>query len=88
LKNQEFNDYLKELCIAKLCSALKVGPALKKPLGFDLIRFIDCMEYHTEMLDDINSEMLQTSSLLIQERLKECVNIMHSINIIHGNITL
>jgi len=37
-----------EVAIAKLCSAMKIGPKFERPLGFDVLRFSDCLEYQFE----------------------------------------
>jgi len=39
---------LKEFFIAKIASALKIGPTIKKWVGFDLIFYEDCVEFAME----------------------------------------
>lgn len=40
-----FNEILKEIFIAQMMSALRIGPKFKKTNGFDFYVHTDCVEF-------------------------------------------
>lgn len=62
--------------MTKLCSLLKIGPDFTKPLGFDAVRYSDCLEYHLEQTT------LPTANLLCQKAEAEAV-LRHHLSMLH-----
>jgi hypothetical protein len=45
-RKQQLNKFLIEYSFAKICSLVKIGPKIIKPLKFDIICFHNCAEFY------------------------------------------
>jgi hypothetical protein len=48
VNRQEIEDIVREVAISKLCSVLEVGPAVETSIPFDVVIYIDAIQFHLE----------------------------------------
>lgn len=79
---EELNGTILEVAIAKLCSFYEIGPKFETDLGFDLVCFSDCTEFHMELCEPAHNELILGSRSILESSLRT----MHSIGLIHKDI--
>lgn len=84
----EVKEMVMECAFAKLCAALGIGVPVGSPdHPFDLVCYEDCIEFFMEKCIPMK-ECLSINMLIIEERLKYCVQVMHTFHLIHKDIKL
>lgn len=73
-----------EYAFCRVCSMLGIGPKMRVCDGFDITCFEDCLEFTMELCKPLSS--LQCQAEESEMRLKYCVRLMHSLNLIHKDI--
>jgi hypothetical protein len=51
-------DVVREVAIGKLCSMLKIGPAIETSIPFDVIVYTDAVQFHLEMCEPLSKPRL------------------------------
>lgn len=74
---------IRELFMAKLASALGVGPTVCQPFGYDGVVFKDGLEYAMEECEPFESVELTDERI---EKLKGDLQLLHSLQICHCDI--
>lgn len=64
---------------------LRVGPCMTLDLGFDVVRFRNCIEFYMERCMPIGAAPAPNPELL-EKRLKYCARVMHYHHFAHKDI--
>jgi predicted Ser/Thr protein kinase len=48
INREEIEDVVREVAINKLCSILGVGPAVETSIPFDVVVYVNAMQFHLE----------------------------------------
>lgn len=51
---EEIHRVIVEVAIAKLCSFYEIGPVFITEIGFDLICYGNCIEFHMEVCEPVD----------------------------------
>jgi hypothetical protein len=55
-----------EVAIAKICSLFEIGPQLDFSIGFDLLCYSDCTEFHMEQCQKASDELILRSRAVLE----------------------
>jgi hypothetical protein len=58
INQQEIEDVVREVAISKLCSVLGVGPAVETSIPFDVIVYMDAVQFHLEKCEPLSKQLL------------------------------
>jgi hypothetical protein len=53
IQKQEIEDVVREIAISKLCSMLRIGPAVEISIPFDVVIYTDPMQFHLEKCEPL-----------------------------------
>lgn len=82
----DIEEKLREVAICKLCSFLRIGPAIETSIPFDLICYSDRAQFHMEKCQPINFRGIGKDADQLEAELKFCLKTLHFFNICHRDI--
>jgi hypothetical protein len=56
INKENIEDVVREVAISKLCSLLGVGPAIETSIPFDIVVYIDAVQFHLEKCESLTIE--------------------------------
>ena len=84
----EVSEVIVECAFAKLCAALGIGVPVGSPdHPFDLVCYEDCIEFFMEKCTPLKANP-HIHPLKTEQRLKYCVQVMHTFHLIHKDLKL
>lgn len=81
-------DAVLEIAISKLCAMFQIGPDIETRIPFDLILYEDGVQFHMEKCVTIQQLIKdqQMNYLRVQEDIRYCLQVLHSLHIVHKDI--
>jgi hypothetical protein len=58
ISREGIEDVVREVAISKLCSMLEVGPAIETSIPFDVIIYVDAIQFHLEKCESLDKSLL------------------------------
>lgn len=79
---------IREYCLYKICSMLKIGPEVIFRSNYDLVCYTNCIEFIMEYCHSTSKDpaMMLLASETAERDLMENLKVLHSLKIVHRDI--